>query len=86
MNQQDALKAIKAHHELGMAKHQPWTSPHPALHLMDLRLQHIANHTYKDGPNYDMDKAGRRALQLAGLCIRFVVDLDLEQGAPAPEG
>ncbi len=85
MQQEDALNAIKAHHELGMAKHPSWTNAKQAMGRISHRFQLLiqANDNAR-APHY-FDHVARRALQLAGLCVRLVVDLDLEQGAPAPK-
>lgn len=85
MTKEQALHAIAAHHDRGIQEHHPWTSPTKAVEIMNLRVQRIANHIYNNGSDYDMNKAARRALQLAALCVRFVVDLDLDQGNIAQE-
>lgn len=85
MNQQEALHAIAAHHDHETAKHNTWTSPSQGTNLMQARLTKLIQDTLKHGGQTSRALAARRALQLAGLCVRFVVDFKLKQDGPDPE-
>lgn len=79
-----ALAAVMTHYQAGREAHPDFTSPPQALGALHYRLI-LAQQEYFDQNRPDRrDRLCRRLLQLAGLCVKTVVNLDLREPDQTP--
>ena len=72
------------HYNHGKATHPDWTDPRASVSIITARADKLARAAAEDRtPEADAVMV-RRAMQLAGLCIRFVVDHKLTPPEPLP--
>lgn len=82
MQQQHAIKAIQAHIEDGRTRHGPFPDMGAARLVMDKFTSRFLLLTHPSTKEVDLLQIARTTLQLAGVCVKLVVDLDLVEPHP----